>query len=309
MWFLNPNHVESKHYCWENSAGQPADSWYSNSTGGNEFNAKCEDGWAKISIAAGDGGTAFQRHVDVEEPYCQDNDYLFGDDLLQYNGLKRCYWEFLLPCNCDSDVIPPAIPVAHDSGRLLEGSTDDDNGQFHEGGKCAEESKAVDITKVQVDKCTAIVEESPLKILSQDKNTVELSLSQIWKGCQPSGANNKLSWIAADYVGADGELTCSMFNDLECGLASTLTATCQDGATVVDLYTYDSESDIFGQADNAPLVVPLACTGVTGSSGDATRKCHYRYIVQCEPSLCASAKPAHRLGAGKEKSFWSSFFY
>ncbi len=117
-----------------------------------------------------------------------------------------------------------------------------------------EDSKALDIAAVQVDKCKASVGDNPIQILSQDKSTVELSLSQVWKAY--SSDNAKLSWVAADYVGADGELTCIRFNDLQYGLTSTLTAACQDGATVVDLYTYDSDTDIFGQTDAAPLVVP-----------------------------------------------------
>jgi hypothetical protein len=287
LWFLNPDQLESKHFCWEYSsvAGLPPDTFYEKIPGNDQFTAKCEGGWATISIAAGDGGDVFQRQIDVIEPFCQNDDYLFDDDRFLYNGLKRCYWEFLLPCDCT----PP-------DGRLLEVATD--LSLSIDG--CIEDSKAIDVAMVQVDKCTASLDENPLKLLSQDKLTVELNLSQIWKGCDPGSVDDKLTWIAADYVGPDGELTCTRFNDLRCGLTTTFTAICQDGATIVDLYTYDSDSDVFSQQDDAPLVVPLAC----GASGDGTKMCHFRYVIQCEPSLCENAAPIPKVGV-RRKSFWS----
>ncbi|KAI2496385.1 oxidoreductase [Fragilaria crotonensis] len=257
MWFLNPDQLESKHFCWEYSsvAGLPPNTFYEKIPGDDKFTAKCEGGWASISIAAGDGG--------------------------------RCYWEFLLPCDC-----------APNGGRLLEDATD----LSRSVDGCVEDSKAVDVATVQVDKCTTSLVENPLKILSQDKKTVDLSLSQIWKGCHSGSVDDKLTWIAADYVGPDGELTCTRFNDLKCGLTTTFTAICQDGATIVDLYMYDSDSDVFSQQDDAPLVVPLAC----GASGDGTKMCHFRYVIQCEPSLCEAAVPTPQVGI-RRKSFWSLF--
>jgi hypothetical protein len=75
--------------------------------------AKCVNGWAKVGVAAGDGGGKFQRQMDVIEPYCQNNDRLFDDDLLQYNGLKRCF-----------SGVPSSVPADQDadvSKRLLGG--------------------------------------------------------------------------------------------------------------------------------------------------------------------------------------------
>jgi hypothetical protein len=103
MWYMNPDVNQSRHFCWEYSGptGLEANTYYEASPRLDQFTAKCVNGWATVSITGGDKGTAFQRKLDVVEPSCQKNTLLFDDDTLQYNGLKRCYWEFQLPCNCN----------------------------------------------------------------------------------------------------------------------------------------------------------------------------------------------------------------
>jgi hypothetical protein len=281
MWFPDP--TQDGDFCWEFDGTGSATSNWINVNGSTDFTAKCENGWATISIAGGDGGTGFQRFIDnVDSPSCKDGKF-DADDPYNYNGEKRCLWEVQLPCRCD-----PTLG----SRLLVSENTSGTSAATQQKANCEEDSKAVDVARVQVDKCLAKTTENPLKIVSQKKKTVEVALSQVWKGCTES--ESRLSWIAADYVGADGELACTVFSDLPCGLTASFTAVCQDSATVVDLYTYDAESNIFGQSDETPLVVPLAC----GATGDGTKMCHFRYIIQCEPSLCRPATvPARRLGS------------
>jgi len=150
---------------------------------------------------------------------------------------------------------------------------------------CEEDSEGEDLRRVDVDKCIAPDRFDPIEILSQDTDTVTFSVTQVWKGCDFGSffQSRKLSWLATDYVASDGELTCSKFNGLECGEKTTLTAVCQDGETIVDLFTYDGDGRVFGQSDDAPIVIPMACGG---DDGDATKMCHYRYVVKCAPRKC-----------------------
>lgn len=100
---------------------------------------------------------------------------------------------------------------------------------------------------------------------------------QMWKGCENS---KKRSWIATDFVGVNGDLICVKETNLNCGLEPTYTAQCEDGTTVIDLFAQD---EIFGQKDGSSLNVPPACNA---PPGNATKMCHFRYLVQCQPSLC-----------------------
>jgi hypothetical protein len=143
--------------------------------------------------------------------------------------------------------------------------------------KCTEQSKALDVLIVPVDKCVIQPNgENAVTILSQDGETVSFSVLQNWKGCQNG---KKLDWIATDFVGAHGELTCSTETALDCGLVQTYTAQCEDGMTVIDLFAHDN---IFGQTDGSRIFIPPACNPL----GDAAKMCHFRYLLQCKPSLC-----------------------
>jgi len=147
-------------------------------------------------------------------------------------------------------------------------------------------------------KCKASGFESPIKILSQDMETVTFSVSQVWKGCDDS----KLGWIATDYFGKGGELTCAKTDSLECGLAATYTAQCKDGSSVVDIFVYD-DSFVFGQTDGSEVELPTAC----GASGDVSKMCHFRYLLNCgsvEEMIQAQVRKVERGSEKKQKRFW-----
>jgi hypothetical protein len=154
---------------------------------------------------------------------------------------------------------------------------------------CENQSKVFDAISIPVDKCISRSNtQHAVKILSQDGDTVFFSVMQKWKGCNGSG---KLSWVATDFVGINGELTCATETDLDCGLIQKYTADCEKGMAVIDLFTQD---EMFGQTDGSSTYVPRACN----ASGDTTKICHFRYVLQCKPSsLCKTQSTGRRLGS------------
>jgi hypothetical protein len=290
VWFDDPLDPERLQRCW--SANQViSDSYF------GTFASKCTNGWAKVGIAAGssaDSSIRFKHFVEVVEPICQS-----GSDVTTFNPQKQCHFEMLLPCECD-DATQKLVAEALENKKP--------SSSMSELSKCRKESKSVDVHSVAVDKCIAPVgEDSPITILSQDGDTVTVSVSQIWKGCG-AGDMSKLSWIAADHVRQDGQLECTKYFSLNCGFVTAFTSQCDEGIAVIDLFTHDSD---LGQEDGAPLVVPTPCN----PGGDDTRKmCHFRYIVQCNPSKCKekqTTKESRRLGGHssntegeRKKSFW-----
>lgn len=168
------------------------------------------------------------------------------------------------------------------------------NGGMSDTEDCEAKSRAVDIHPLNVDSCVAREHGSPVNIVAQHGDFVTFSISQVWKGCDADTSGSKLSWIAADYVGLDDELKCSKFTSLGCGLGTVLKAKCGDGATVVDLYTYD-ESGLFAQSDGGEVDVPDAC----GATGEPRAMCHMRYVLKCEPSLCSKKGTSLRRLGGR----------
>jgi hypothetical protein len=252
-----------------------------------EYTARCSNGWAMINIIA-EKGEQFSQNVDVPTPQCQED-----MEFVDFNPQKRCYWQIKVPCpfnTLDRRLVEQEMPVkpVELTTKLKKIESD-----------CESKSREVDIVPISVDKCDVSDFEPPLKLISQDKDTVTFSVSQVWKGCS-SEANESLSWIAVDYIGLDNNLQCSTYDSVPCGLTTTLTAKCDEGASVIDLYTYDGESDIFSQTDGSSMVVPTAC----GTRGDNTKMCHFRYILKCEPSQCTKKRPAiRRLGAPVRRFF------
>lgn len=257
-----------------------------------QYTAKCTAGWATVHIV-GENGNNFKQEGDIEEvstPNCQD-----GFDFVDFNPMKRCHWQIKIPCAysrparnlaaTDSKGLPQ-LASAHQSS----GSSGSDKIQRD----CELKSKAVDVLSVGVDSCTQNGFERPVQLISQDKETVTFALWQVWKGCSPNSDSSTLGWIAVDYIGLDDHLQCSKFESLNCGFATTLSAKCSDGASVVDLYTYDTDAHMFQQTDGSAVAVPTACD----TSGDARKICHFRYILKCEPSQCMNSRPAvRRLGS------------
>jgi hypothetical protein len=148
------------------------------------------------------------------------------------------------------------------------------------------------VLQVPTDKCKA-PDQILVKIVSQDGDGVTFSISQ--EGCNTS---KKLGWIATDYVGKDGELTCIKAENQGCNSASLYTAQCIDGASVVDVYVYDK--DHLGQTDGLAVDVPTAC----GPTGDPKMMCHFRYILKCESiDVDKSSSEGRRLGRWH---FWTN---
>ena len=157
----------------------------------------------------------------------------------------------------------------------------------HPNGRCLEASKAVDTHFVPVDTCVINSNgDHPIRIVSQNGNSVAFAVVPKWKEWKNSG---QLSWIATDFVAMNGELSCRVTtNDLNLNGVQTYKAQCEDGVTVIDLFIHDKK---FGQFDGSSIQVPSACN----ASGDATKICHSRYMVHCNPSLC--------IGLGTQSSF------
>ena len=251
----------------------------------DDFTARCEAGWATVNIIA-QNGDDFRQFIDVDSPSCQDR-FNFVD----FNPKKRCYWQLKIPCvqthaaeelpKQDEVVDQPETPVAAAANSDVELD-------------CEARSRKVDVLNLEVDKCAAETDESPVKLISQDGDSVTFAVSQVWKGCDQQSVGSQLGWIAVDYVGVDDNLECSRFNNLDCGLTTTITASCSDGVSVVDLYTYDEQPGLFAQEDDTPIVVPDAC----GATGKPTQMCHMRYLLKCEPSKCHKSRPhsSRRLG-------------
>jgi hypothetical protein len=280
VWFLDPDaedDAENFHQCWS------SDSQRDLLAESQAFVAQCEDGYATISITAGDedGGMQFsQGNLDVVEPYCVD-----GKERPDFNPNKRCFWEFVVPCtHCDSDTPARALETA-----VSEPSDSSD---------CRVRSRLEDVHPVQVDTCITPPLKEVIQIVSQDKESVTFSVVQQWKGCGAAQGSGKIGWIATDYVTTAGDLECDKKSNVSCGLSETYTAHCSEGMAVIDLYAYDGS--IFSQSDGTNLVVPLACDG----TGDESKRCHFRYVLGCEPSLCnnnsgnanRSAEAGRRLG-------------
>jgi len=242
-----------------------------------EFVAKCnDDGWATIRMTGGEdeavGGKArFQHFVDVVEPLCTDR-----QERPDFNPQKRCYWEFQIPCTCDDQ-----------QRRSLLSSTTE---QQQDDDDCRAQSLVADIHSVPVDKCVTKVRNETLQIISQNITSVTFTISQTWKGCENfyehDHERERLGWIATDYINTQGELLCEKQSDLQCGMVETYTALCTGDIAVVDLYSFDDE--LFGQTDGTDLTPPIACGADKKQKGRRkNNKCHFRYILNCAPSLCS----------------------
>ena len=277
IWFDNPGH-EFPSLCYD----------YSNTPCNQEigtFTAKCHYGWATVNVI-GEKGSSFRQETEIKTPVCQK-----GFNFVDFNAQKRCSWQLRIPCVCDRrnlneiDVVQKTAEndVIHKEFDILN--------KFET--ECESKSKKHDVLPVPVDSCSVIDFESPIQIIDQGGDAVRFSVNQVWKGCSRTSHNDKLGWLAADYVGLDDELHCTKFSDLHCGLASEITAKCNDGATVVDLFTF--EPSLFSQGDGSGVIVPDACE----VAGNTKHMCHFRYILKCSPSLCASDRPAARRLGGK----------
>jgi len=221
------------------------------------FTAKCTNNRALLRIAGG-YESEYNQNIEVDSPDCQDN-YEFID----FNPNKRCFWQISLPC---SNTCDPNRKLQEKEGTM----------------PCEIKSKLEGANAVKIDKCIAMQTDiEPVQIISQDTDTVTFAVHQVWKGCE--SGSSQLGWIATDFIAADGVLHCDRRSELSCGFAQEYTASCTGGKAVVDLYAYDEERGIFGQTDGSPLVVPTACDG---GGDDATKMCHYRYVLECEALPC-----------------------
>jgi hypothetical protein len=177
---------------------------------------RCKAGWATVHIV-GENGNDFKQEGDIEEvptPNCQ-----YGFDFVDFNPMKRCHWQIKIPCAYSRQ--DRNLAVTELTGLPQTASADQSSGLSTPAkvqSDCELRSKAVDVLPVGVDSCTQNGFEPPLKLISQDKDTVTFALWQVWKGCSShsgrssSSSNNRLGWIAADYIGLDDHLQCSKLN-------------------------------------------------------------------------------------------------
>jgi hypothetical protein len=142
------------------------------------------------------------------------------------------------------------------------------------------------ILKVPVKGCTTKLPESPIEIVSRGASSVTFTVSQVWRDCE----NGHEGWLAVDFITTKGDLECfKTKGGSMCPTKATHTASCEEGVTVVDLYAYD---DHFFGNNHGQLSVPMACR----PSGDRTKMCHYRYVLQCKPKKCEEIKPFRIFG-------------
>jgi len=281
IWFLDPTkdfEDDIHQYCWSGMESNTEDSFFK-----QEFVAKCENGVAQINMSGGEDGTQFRQFVDVDDPECP-----LGFDSADFNPLKRCVWQFKVPCDCGKA-----------NSRELESHMRTES-LSHES-KCRSQSQVIDKHLMEVDKCVTSPPIDTLQILNQNQNTVTFSIHQKWKGCD---AFDPVGWIATDYVNSFGDLICDTKTDIPCGEVAVYTAQCTDGIAVVDIYAFDTQRGLFGQQDKSDVSVPLACN----SYGDSSKQCHFRYVLKCEPTLCNDdviIQPGRRLGRheSSEKTF------
>jgi hypothetical protein len=253
VWFENVDQAMSQFYCSSKtsvSAGAAIGS----------YTAKCTDNRALLLISgSSEAGLQQLGGLSIEDPMCQSN-----FEFIPFNPMKRCLWQISLPCSstCDS------------SKRELH--------EQDENIPCEIKSKLDGVKRVNIDKCIAMpTEVDPVQIISQDTDTVTFALHQVWKGCESGGS--ELGWIATDFIATDGVLHCDRQPQLSCGLVREYTASCTGGKAVVDLYAFDEERGILGQADGSTLVVPTACES---GDDDASKICHFRFVLDCEASPC-----------------------
>jgi hypothetical protein len=142
------------------------------------------------------------------------------------------------------------------------------------------------ILEVPVEGCTTKLPESPIEIVSRGVSSVTFTVSQVWHDCE----NGNEGWLATDFITTKGDLECFKTEGGSiCPTKVTHTASCDEGAVVVDLYAYD---DHFFENNRGQVSVPMACR----PSGDRTKMCHYRYILQCTPKKCEDMKPFRLFG-------------
>jgi len=143
---------------------------------------------------------------------------------------------------------------------------------------CKETSKRVDVSTIQADQNCAAPETNPIKIESQDGATVSFSVFQVWKGCGNDDSEDTLDWLAADFDNEEGKLMCMGKKSLRCGSSSSFKSGCIDGVAIIDLFV--SDDDVF--EPNEIIMVPTSCSSPT----EGRNTCYYRYVLQCQPSLC-----------------------
>lgn len=288
VWFLDPEKYNELNYhqCW---------SGVQDGLFAQEFEAKCDsDGYATVRVTGGENELAsdeprFHQRIDVVEPFCYDD--VSRPD---FNPSKRCHWEFKVPCSCGHDCRDERRNVVETSPSIAPLD-------------CTHSSQTHDVRPIQLDKCITAPSKDTVRIVSQDVTTVTFTVNQKWKGCDGSSSSNnqnRLGWLATDYLNHRGGLECDVESNVQCGLVEMHTATCGDnGEAVVDLYTYDSDVGLFGQTDESQVAIPAACnTSSFDIRGVSAQSCHYRYILQCEPSQCNGSSSSKESLLGRAKS-------
>lgn len=165
--------------------------------------------------------------------------------------------------------------------------------------KCRNDLPQNDIRAVRVDKCAASNHTSPVSIISKDQETVTFTVSQLWKGCGGSDADDfdekcSVDWLAVDHLTPSGHLECVTTKNVGRGVNVTHTAKCSDNTAVIDLYLKDqpetSSWAVFNQTDRSSVLVPDACGP---SSGNSIYSCHFRYLLDCVPRCESDSSARH----------------
>ena len=238
-----------------------------------------------------------QVSIDAEEEQVSIDEDLSGtriednDDDEFEDSVKDAIGEFEEYSSVEDDIAFNEEELAALAEAEAEEESFVENAVAEEGeADCREASKALDVASVPMEKCVVSSEVDPIEIVSQDGDSVTFTVSQLWQGCQDSQEQGSMSWLAIDFIGKNGDLECSRNDAVRCGKVGTHTAQCEDGITVVDLYAFDKQGDVFSPEED--VFVPLAC----GAKGESENMCHFRYTLKCHPSLCSDEDDAAKGG-------------
>ena len=257
----------------------------------NEFEAKCKHGSVTVHIAALDA-SLFSQFTSLGDIQCVDKSIL-----MSAIKTRKCHWELYIPCNGkeyigDDSNVEKQVDINTGSDSIAEISEDineqaklESNSQssgkeFH--GDCGVSLDSY-IYRIPVNDCIIPDIESPIRITKQGHDSVTFTIHQIWNGCQAMNSGKSIGWVATDYVDLDNEIRCDTVLSMKCNDSVSYTARCDNGASVIDVYTFD-ESGSFSQANDGYLAPPLVCDILKPI--DQTKVCHFRYLLQCSPVKC-----------------------
>jgi hypothetical protein len=253
------------------------------------YEASCNaDGYAEVTLYASDadfttGNSDVSASCSMASPPTAES---------------TCAYHFILPCKAESmcpttpatsptePVASPTEPVASPTASTPE-SCDD-------AVKLAIDDEALPLTDST----------SPLTLDGQGDGTADVTVTQIFK-------DGQISWISLVYKNPeDGSIVCEKQDEVDAGVARSVTAECVDGIAQVDVYVHDGSFHTQLGADHPnpgycdgwlnndsgivayTFLVPCTCSGVTEDDiNSATMRTTDTARHLDEEAFIAGAKP------------------